>query len=259
MLRIQSNDINQPEVEVPIIGQGHQPPIAQAQLVDPDRIEPLDQIVFDGRTSNSPVEGLTIASYKLVPLEAAAGSTATIEDADKPRRGSRQTSLATTPLRLHVVDTMGVRSVEPAVITFTAVPRSALHPVDGITLRRTSTSTSCAAMRRLNITRLIRTTAYFSNRFPDDWYPEEANHPRLDIDDQRGFGPENINLREPANDTFQIWVHYWNDNQQGEKRRTPVTGTVRVYVHGMLRHETYMAYEEDQTMWKALPARLAGT
>ena len=25
-----------------------------------------------------------------------------------------------------------------------------------------------------------------------------------------------------------------------------------MYVHGMLRHETYIAFEEDQTMWKAL-------
>ena len=41
------------------------------------------------------------------------------------------------------------------------------------------------------------------------------------------------------------------DSQQGEAR-TPATGTVRIYVHGMLRHETYMAFEEDQTMWKAV-------
>ena len=39
--------------------------------------------------------------------------------------------------------------------------------------------------------------------------------------------------------------------QQGGAR-TPAGATVRIYVHGMLRHETYMEFEEDQTMWKAM-------
>jgi len=254
VLQIKSNDINRPMVEVALVGQGHQPPIAQAQLVnDPDRIEPLDQIVFDGRTSNSPVEGLTIASYNWSLLRRPPGSTASIEDADQAEAGITADLAGDYTVELHVVDTMGVRSVEPAVVTFRAVPRDALHIQ--LTWDHPEADLDLHFLRGDEALEYhpfdAGYDAYFSNRFPDDWYPEEANHPRLDIDDQRGFGPENINLREPATDTFQVWVHYWNDNQQGEAR-TPTTGTVRVYVHGMLRHETYIAFEEDQTMWKAL-------
>ncbi len=254
VVRIKSNDINQPEVELPITGHGHQPPIAQAQLVnDPDRIEPLDQIVFDGRTSHSPVDGLTIESYHWSLLRRPAGSTASIVDADEAEAGITADLAGDYTVELHVVDTMGVRSVEPAVVTFRAVPRDALHiqltwdhPDADLDLHflRGDESLTYHPFNPVY-------DAYFSNRFPDDWYPDEVNHPRLDIDDQRGFGPENINVREPAVDTFQVWVHYWNDNLQGGAR-TPAGATVRIYVHGMLRHETYTEFEEDQTMWKAL-------
>jgi hypothetical protein len=148
---------------------------------------------------------------------------------------------------------MGVRSVDAAVVTFRAVPRDALHIQ--LTWDHPDADLDLHFLRgdealEFHPFNPVYDT-YFSNRFPDDWYPEEVNHPRLDIDDQRGFGPENTNIREPAIDTFQVWVHYWNDNQQGGAR-TPAGATVRIYVHGMLRHETYMEFEEDQTMWKAL-------
>ena len=254
LIQISSNDINNPLVEIPITGQGHQPPIAQAVLVnDPDGIEPLDQIVFDGRTSFSPVDDLSIETYLWSLLRRPAGSTASIDDSDQPEAGLTADLAGDYTVELHVVDSMGVRSVDPAVITFRAIPRDALHIQ--LTWDHPDADLDLHFLRGdENLTyHSFNPTydTYFSNRFPDDWYPEEANHPRLDIDDQRGFGPENVNLREPASDTFQIWVHYWNDNQVGAAR-TPTTAVVRVYVHGMLRYETFWDFEEDQTMWKAL-------
>ena len=42
------------------------------------------------------------------------------------------------------------------------------------------------------------------NRFEDD--------PFLDVDDVDGFGPENINLEDPAPGTYRVIVHYWDDH-----------------------------------------------
>jgi hypothetical protein len=253
VVRISSNDLNTPLVEVPISGHGHQPPIASAQLVnDPERIEPLDQIVFDGRMSHSPVDGLTIDGYYWSLLRRPPGSTATIEDADQAEAGITADLAGDYTIELHVVDSMGVRSVEPAVITLRAIPRDALHIQ--LTWDHPEADLDLHFLRGNEALEFQAFTpthdAYFSNRFPDDWYPNADNHPRLDIDDQRGFGPENINVREPAADTFQVWVHYWNDNQGGSAR-TPTVAVLRFYVHGMLRRETYTEFEQDQTMWKA--------
>jgi hypothetical protein len=254
ILRITSNDINQRVVEVPISGQGHQPPLALAILVnDPDRIEPLDQVVFDGRTSHSPVEELTITQYHWSLLRRPPGSTSTIDDADRPEAGLTADLAGDFTVELHVVDSMGVRSVEPALIMFRAIPRDALHIQ--LTWDHPDADLDLHFLRHNEAQEYTPFTmeydTYFSNRFPDSWYPEEQNHPRLDVDDQRGFGPDNINITLPAEETFQIWVHYWNDNQQGNAR-TPTVATIRVYVHGMLHHEVLHEFEEDQMMWKAV-------
>ena len=57
-----------------------------------------------------------------------------------------------------------------------------------------------------------------------NWGPGGADDdPRLDIDDQNGFGPENINVDEPENGTFRVGVHGWS----GRGRVT-----VRIYCGG---------------------------
>jgi hypothetical protein len=56
------------------------------------------------------------------------------------------------------------------------------------------------------------------------WGPRGAeDDPRLDIDEQDGFGPENINIDEPENGTFRVGIHGW-------RGRGDVT--VRIYCGG---------------------------
>ena len=155
---------------------------------------------------------------------------------------------------------MGVRSVDPAIVSFRAIPADALHiqltwdhPTADLDLHLIRLNPNPEPEQDDFTAFDPRWDAYFSNRFPDDWYQIQENHPRLDIDDQLGFGPENINIREPAEDTYQIWVHYWAANlEDARDRRAPVEAVLRIYVMGLLQLETIWDFEEDQTMWKAL-------
>ncbi len=261
LVKITSNDPNRSVVEVPIEGSGHQPPVPEAVLVnDPENIEPLDQVVIDGRTSHSSVEGVGIETYHWSLIRRPDGSTATLRDADQSECGIIADLAGDYTVELHVVDTMGVRSVDPAIVSFRAVPADALHiqltwdhPTADLDLHLIRLNPDPEPEQDDFTAFDPRWDAYFSNRFPDDWYQIQENHPRLDIDDQMGFGPENINIREPAEDTYQIWVHYWAANlEDARERRAPVEAVLRIYVMGLLQLETIWDFEEDQTMWKAL-------
>jgi hypothetical protein len=60
-------------------------------------------------------------------------------------------------------------------------------------------------------------------------------NPRLDIDDVDGFGPENINLDNPAPfDEFRVLVHYYDGGIDGFGGAT-ADATVRVYCGGVLK------------------------
>ena len=59
-----------------------------------------------------------------------------------------------------------------------------------------------------------------------------------------GYGPENINILEPASDTYDVYVHYFLDNGGGYS-----TATVRFYLDGSLVVEDY-ALMESKDLWK---------
>jgi hypothetical protein len=59
--------------------------------------------------------------------------------------------------------------------------------------------------------------------------PGTADDPRLDLDDRSGLGPENISIPSPADGTYDVRVHYFDDHGDDV-----VTATVRVYLAGEL-------------------------
>ena len=68
----------------------------------------------------------------------------------------------------------------------------------------------------------------------------------LDADDPDGWGPENINMDEPSDDTiYRIGVHYRDDNDFG-----PSLATVRVYVMGQIVFELADVELVEGEMWE---------
>ena len=65
----------------------------------------------------------------------------------------------------------------------------------------------------------------------NDW----IDNPFLDIDDVDGFGPENINISEPAAGTYKYIVHYYSDQDpNGFSSSVSTNATVEVYSFGTL-------------------------
>ncbi len=59
-----------------------------------------------------------------------------------------------------------------------------------------------------------------------------ADNPRLDLDDVEGNGPENINIDDPENATYQVGVHYYDNDAEGD-----ATVIIRIYCNGSLARE----------------------
>lgn len=70
--------------------------------------------------------------------------------------------------------------------------------------------------------------------------------PRLDLDDRAGYGPENINILDPAAGRYFVKVHYFDDNDDDL-----VVATVRVYVNGVEASKESKTLERNQ-VWDAM-------
>jgi hypothetical protein len=69
--------------------------------------------------------------------------------------------------------------------------------------------------------------------------------PRLDIDDLAGFGPENINLAEPAAGSYDVFVHLYNPRDD-----TSTTATVEVWLGGLAVWTGSAVLDEDGALWE---------
>ena len=68
----------------------------------------------------------------------------------------------------------------------------------------------------------------------EHYAPFEVANPRLDKDDQRGLGPENINVDLPLPGNYDIYAHYF---ALVSNHNLPTRVTVRLWIDGMLREQ----------------------
>jgi hypothetical protein len=85
---------------------------------------------------------------------------------------------------------------------------------------------------------------FWDNKEPR-WYTSSpagsGPNPSLDIDDQDGAGPENINIDTPHASTYRIYVHYFLGFE-------PTINTVKIWVDGELA-KTYTRTLEPDDVW----------
>ncbi len=257
VLRIDSNDEDEPVVEVRVRGRGNLAPkaIAWGCEIGPAQIGCdgaqkrrtwslglRQRLGIDGRESVDP-EGGAIATYRWVLESRPAGSSAAVfhstDDRNLRKRATGDLEVdvvGTYELRLIVTDERGLASFD--------LPESRLtiRPKDLEVLLRWDVATDVD----LHVVRpggmvgdygdgAVGTSTGSDvssfNRGPN-WGDVGTNDddPRLDIDDVTGRGPEVVSLDQPsAAGLHEVWVHYCDSRNVGVAANV----TIEIYVRGV--------------------------
>lgn len=250
-LIIRSNDPDEPVVRMPACGRAAVCPVACVELVDgAEGIEPFDTVRIDGRCSTAGSPDTVIEAYEWSQSIRPIGSTAVLSSNTADRVELSTDLPGEYCALLHVYDNTGVRSCEPAEVCFDVVPTEDLHMQ--LVWDHPEADLDLHVTRDDGAPFNHDTDVYFSNREPvgAPWSDDPEQNPRLDVDDNGGYGPENTNVIHPApNARFTAWVHYWRAQTDGDPR---TTATLRVFVYGQQVLEVSRTFEGDEQLWEAL-------
>lgn len=241
-------------VQIPLNGLANRPPIAVPG--DDLTVEPWSRVTLDGSASYDqdipPDEPLT---YRWRMVSKPGGSTTDVERARTERASFWADLTGTYEVELVVIDSLGLESA-PELVVIEALPTNAVrieltwdHPdsdLDLHFLRPTYDFCDC-----------VTDVHYRDCAREPNWFPQTPGaNPRLDIDDRKGFGPENINIdgdgtsRFIPDSEFRIAVHYYASNAAVSSWPTDVSNaTVRIYVFGLLAAELSKPLEMDGDLW----------
>jgi hypothetical protein len=273
---VESNDPDEPMIEIPVTAGAVNAPIAIAKFkafdpsnpsapwTDPDEIEPYERVYLDGlargTTSTShdprdPSNPSLIWSYQW-SIEGPSGVDPAQYDANPTGMRAGLVDFY-VPLaghyiaRLTVTNDAGLNSLDTEIskVEFDAIPRDRMHiqlvwsdPSNDQDLHLTSV---------MNDDRVCNQPwdCHWLNRTPT-WFAGASGtgpNPALDVDDVNGLGPENINIEDPNQGVYRIYVHYYGDHNFSGN--TPTDCTVRVYLNGLQVGEYTRTLLVEKSVW----------
>ncbi len=233
-----SDDPDEPTVTLTLLGNGggdFDYPEADIDCVSP--VEPRRTVTLDGTSSADP-NGLPL-THQWTLEEVPVGSAITAITDDSSPVAYLSTDVAGAyKVSLVVTNSDGVPSA-PARCTMDAVPDEDFHV-------ELSWNTGQAD---LDLHVLTSAGAFFATPYDCTWCNQTpdwgaaldyADDPSLDLDARWGYGPENINIDAPVDDTYPILVHYYDDNGDDV-----VVATVKVWTYGVEVFEASYAMNRD--------------
>jgi hypothetical protein len=221
-----------------------EPNAAPVAIIDAATSEytPLDTAHFDGSASHDP-DG-AIVSYAWTIVERPSGSNSTIQTLDAGAVAELFVDFAGDyVVELKVTDDDGVTGA--TTYAFSAIPWQTVHvelawDIDQVDVDLHLVDTTSGGQFQAE-----PGDCFYSNKTPDWGVPGPQNDPALDIDDVDGFGPENINIAQPANGaTYRIFVHYYADDGFGA-----TNATIKIYLNGELHFEQIKNLEMTDRVW----------
>lgn len=239
---LHTNDPDSSDVEVVMIGNGggdFEYPVAQIVVDSP--VRPRTLLFMDGRTSYDP-NGLELTTYNWTLTHVDSGREIDLINGSSSTPQAQVDIAGDYDVTLQVCNEVDVCSA-PAHQRVEVIPDEDIHVEllwDG-----PSADFDLHVVQDGGDFFQEPYDACFCNPEPDWGDSGASNDPSLDIDDRSGYGPENINVAEPADGDYTIYVHYFADNADDD-----VVATLRVFTYGELVSETsrVMSYNN---VWQA--------
>jgi len=230
-LIITSTDPDEAETEVVFIGGdgggGYEFPVAVIDCDGIGIVHPPEVIVVDGTDSYDPKDpdGLNPVSYQWTLLSLPDLSRSELENDTDGAFEFVVDVAGYYDLQLIVTDSNGVVS-EPATCQVDAVPAEELY----VALSwDTGNSDLDLHLVPEGHSYFGCSDCFFGNPSPPTWASYGYGNPVYALDNQTGYGPENINVDGPSDMKYYIRVHYWADHGGGDTK-----ASISIYVHGEL-------------------------
>ncbi len=233
-ITITSNDPDEPELEVLLVGNGGGDFDYPVAVIDcpGSTVDPPYVLDLDGTDSYDP-NGYEPLTYEWSISKAPSGNSAEIDDDASDYTSVDVNVAGEWEIQLKVTNSAGLVSA-PAECEFDALPEDALH----VEL----TWDSGNADLDLHLLQ----SGYSFNELPGDccWCNKNpawgesgtADDPLLALDNRVGYGPENIKLYAPVDGDYPIKAHYYEDNGGGT-----TTATVTIWIDGVKKDSTSIA------------------
>lgn len=209
-LTLKSNDPDEPEVVVTLVGNGggdFEYPVADLICPEEVYITGPQYVRVDGSASYDPAgnEPLTYTWSTVAPEGSATQLAYALSDRTTVDVPLDVAGDYTVSLTVH--NAIGLPSL-PASCTMNVIPEDEIR----VELSWDTPAADLDLHLLQNDTAELFDTpedACFCNESPDWGGSGADDDPRLDIDDRGGFGPENINILTPADGTYPVKVHYY--------------------------------------------------
>jgi len=231
-LRLASNDPDEPEVVITLVGNGggdFEYPVA---VIDaPATSNPRETITLDGTGSYDP-NGLEPLTYEWSLVDAPRGADVAIQDPTNLDTAYLQADLAGTyTVELRVTNSVGLVGA-PARADIEVIPQEALHVE--LTWNTGAADMDLHLVRGGGVLFQNPDDCNYCNPTPD-WgtVAVMVDNPDHVLDDLGGYGPEEIIIDEPVDDTYAVRVHYFTQWGDGD-----VTATVNIWTYGSLELST---------------------
>jgi len=208
-------------------------PVAVCDVTPNPVTPPFETATWLGEESYDP-QGATLTEYKWALSSQPAGSSATMAGGNQANRAGFAADLAGEYVATLTVTTMDGRVSEPCEVTLESIPAEDLwiemywtESGDDMDLHLLRPG---GALESDNDCYFANCTTTWGGGL--DWGVggDPNDDPSLDLDDIYNTGPENINIADPENGKFMVYVH----DYPGSSYNPANTVTVNIYMGGTL-------------------------